>query len=343
MRIVKFCLVLLILVISTLLVGSTSALAQTKHSEEVNVDVRPRGEGWDVTVTWHVKLVSIPEVGYSGYGSNWQVTANYPQPYISFYEVLVDNGRCGGGIDPVTGQYRFPNAGYAFVVIIFPPGTSDTIGSLARRADDCGQNGGTNFIGNPVITPGDYQSIVGSIWARIELPELQIKMNPGWGIVTVPAWTWLILARSGEWWSGTDPNQGGAPFGATVTIPLPNQTYRVEVLAEANWLLWDFADQSVKRFKKTELVGKPYPQVSAVQHPYNNAITYYPQVTIHYTPRYAWNGGSFTVLPDLFRESVWRKDEGYRVREAQVQLIAPEPMVCPPEQYEINCGKGGNP
>ena len=108
-----------------------------------------------------------------------------------------------------------------------------------------------------------------------------------------------------------------------VTIPLPGQLQRVAVLAEAEWLYWNFGDGSPAGTLKTWQAGKAYPQKSGVRYRYNTATSFFPAVTLHYVPRYSWNGGNWTVLPELYRESYWQKTEGYRVIEAQTVLIAP--------------------
>jgi hypothetical protein len=166
-------------------------------------------------------------------------------------------------------------------------------------------------------------AITESIWTRIDLPELDIRANPMTGLVTVPEWFWLQLKDNRQWWPGTDPAQGGQPFGVTVTIPLPNQTQTVEVLADITNATWNFGDNSRKAIKSSTLVGKPYPARSNVQHPYNTVDVYKPAILLHYVPRYAWNGGAWVRLDNLFRESRWEGE--VRIKEAQTILVEPDP------------------
>jgi hypothetical protein len=324
---------LIILILGGLCSLVSTEPLKTAHADEPaggSIRVEARGNGWDVYVKFHVRKVTIPQVIYQP-GNNPTVNGSYPQPYITGYDFQVDNALCGGDYNPVTNTYQYPNAGQAVIEIYFPEGTfSDpTLPGITEitviRRSPCGEDGPINFIPEPVIEFEDVTDIAISIWERIELPELEIDQNPGVGIVTVPAWFWLKLTATKEWWKGTEPAQGGQPFGVTVTIALPNITHSVQVLADADWLLWDFGDKSVgRRFKQTNLVGKEYPLKSNVTHWYNGADTYEPNVTIHYVPRYAWNGGGFTRLPDEFRESLWEGE--YRVREAQTMLIAPREL-----------------
>jgi hypothetical protein len=308
----------------TLALIFTFTLAPVPVSAQVappgsSVEVIPRGSGWDVKVTWRVTQVNIPSIAYKP-GNKPSVTGNYPQPYVASYRFFVDNARCGGNFNPITGQYQFPNRGTSLIWIVIPPNTYAN-----GYFGDCTDDGGITIIPDPYIDETALPVLSREIWERIELPELEIDQNPGVGIVTVPAWFWLKLTATKEWWKGTEPAQGGQPFGVTVTIALPNITHSVQVLADADWLLWDFGDKSVgRRFNQTNLVGKEYPLKSNVTHWYNGADTYEPNVTIHYVPRYAWNGGGFTRLPNEFRESLWEGQ--YRVREAQTMLIAPREL-----------------
>lgn len=289
-----------------------------------SVIIRARGNGWDVYVTYHVRKVDISPVKFTGSSSS--AVATYPQPRVVGYNFQIMNDICGGDQDLLTGEYQYPTAGQATLSIYFPPGTfSDpdlpgiTETTVIRRSP-CGEDGAVNLVPKPQIEFEDISDITKSIWERIELPELQISANPMTGLVTVPAWFWLSLTQTKEWWAGTDPDQGGKSFGVIVTIPLPGQTHTVHVLVDLTKSLWDFGDSNnAKRLLLTTLVGKQYPQRSNVTHAYNNEWTYHPQATLTFIPRYAWNGGSWTALPDQFRQTLALGE--YRVKEAQTVLI----------------------
>lgn len=310
----------------TLLPETTPQVKAEDGPPGANIRVEARGNGWDVYVTYHVRKVSISPVKFSGGSSS--TTAGYPQPQIVGYSFEVMNDICGGRQDPVTGAYQYPNAGQATIEIYFPPGTfSDP--ALAGineitviQRSPCGEDGSINLIGQPVIEIEDITDIAKSIWEHIELPQLEVAANPKTGLVTVPAWFWLILTQNRSWWQGTDPDEGGQPFGVTVTIPLPGQIHTVQVLVDVTRVLWDFGDvNSSKRFMLTTFVGKEYPRKSNVTHAYNNEWTYFPQATLTFVPRYEWNGGGWTALPDQFRQTLALGE--YRVREAQTILIEP--------------------
>ncbi len=302
-----------------LLVNTSNTIAQS--NQDFTVSIYPRGSGWDVKVSWHVQTINIQPVKYKG--SITSLTASYPQPYISNYVFHISNEACGGVIDLVTGLYPFPDSGFANITVHFPAGMFPGVGDFEiTSTSTCGQDGSVNLLPQPVITFNDVSEIAGSIWDRIELPELAIRANPTTGLVTVPEWFWLEQTGLKEWWPGTDPGQGGQPFGVTVTIPLPGQNQTVTVLADAVNANWNFDDKGLKALKSSTLVGKPYPKKSNVQHAYNSAETFKPTVLLRYVPRYAWNGGSWTQLPDLFRESLFTGQ--VRIKEAQTILIAPD-------------------
>lgn len=309
---------------------ATSTTPVLANDNPVGTDIRiePRGSGWDIYVKYHVKSVTISSVKFSG--TIGSATASYPQPYVVGYNFEINNELCGGDFDPVTGTYQYPNEGQATIAIFFPSGTyadPDLPGiteTTVIRRSPCGDDGPVKLVPQPIIEIEDVTDIAGSIWERIDLPVLQIKANPGVGVVTVPAWFWLIVQQTQSWWPGTDPNVGGQPFGVTVTIPLPGQTHTVQVLVDVTKVLWDFGDSNnSKRFMLTTFVGKQYPKKSNVTHAYNNEWTYHPQTTITFVPRYSWNGGAWTELPDLFRETLTLGE--LRVREAQTVLIEPNP------------------
>lgn len=323
------CNLILLLIILVLMLSTLKDTLVAKADETPpggNVRVEARGNGWDVYVTYHVRKVNISQIKFTGKAST--ATASYPQPEIVGYNFEILNDICGGRQDPLTGAYQYPNAGQATIQIYFPAGTYsdpnlpgiDEI-TLIRRSP-CGEDGPTNLTGQPVIEVEDVSDIAKSIWERIELPELDVSANPKTGIVTVPAWFWLTLRQNQAWWPGTDRNEDGEPFGVTITIPLPGQTQTVEVLVDMTKVLWDFADSNnSRRFMLTTFAGKQYPKKSNVTHAYNNEWTYFPQAALTFVPRYAWNGGGWTALPEQFRQTLALGE--YRVREAQTVLIEP--------------------
>ncbi len=314
----KFCLVFTVSMV--FLVQSAPELVSAASDFDIKISSRDRG--WDVVVSWHVRQVNIAEVRFTG--STGTALASYPQPYVSNYVFQINNVACGGIPDPLTGVYTFPTRGFANITLHFPRGMFPGVGDFEITSTSaCGEDGSVNVIPQPQIAINDVSEIAGSIWQRIDLPELQIKANPLTGLVTVPEWFWLDLLDKKQWWAGTDPAQGGQPFGVTVTIPLPGQAQTVTVLVDAVKVSWDFADNGLKALKSSTLVGKPYPSKSNIQHAYNTADTFKPTVLLRYVPRYAWNSGNWTQLPDLYRESLFTGE--IRIKEAQTILVAPDP------------------
>lgn len=291
-----------------------------------SIRIEPRGSGWDVYVKFHVSKVNIPQIKFIGSLNN--VTATYPQPYVVGYNFVIDHDRCGGKYDPLTQTWQNPTSGIATIEIFFPSGTfsdpdlPDITETTVIRRSDCGEDGPTHLVPQPIIDNQDLPAITLSIWTRIDLPELEIQANPMTGLVTVPEWFWLQLKSNHQWWPGTDPLQGGQPFGVSVSIPLPGQTQTVVVLADVTKATWNFGDNGQKALKTSTLVGKAYPTKSNVQHPYNTADVFKPSILLHYVPRYAWNGGSWVQLESLFRESLWEGE--VRIKEAQTVLVEPD-------------------
>ncbi len=313
----KYCLILVV----TLPVLAQITAGQIAAASDFDLSISPRDRGWDVIVSWHVRQVNIAEVKFTG--STGTARATYPQPYVSNYIFQINNEVCGGNKDPLTGIYAFLTKGFATITVHFPRGMFPGVGDFEiTSTSKCGEDGSVNVSPQPQIAFDDVPVLAGSIWNRVELPELSIRANPMTGLVTVPEWFWLEQTGLKQWWPGTDPAQGGQPFGVAVTIPLPGQVQTVTVLVDAVKVSWNFADYGLKALKTSTLVGKPYPARSNVQHAYNSAETFKPTVLLRYVPRYAWNGGNWTQLPDLFRESLFTGE--IRIKEAQTILVEPD-------------------
>lgn len=331
---------------SSLVVQNDESSNQTsRDSGDPQVRIAAVPNGWKVTVTWHVSSVNLPGSitlgggGGGGAGGVGTVNVDYDAPFIYRTYFTVDNQQCGQFVQdpppapPGQGHYQYPNSGHQSVIMAVPkpntPAYLHEFEQLAANTTDCGDPGPNFLQANAIIDPEVGPDAARQVIALIPLPQLLIKENPGLGVVTVPAWFWLTLQGNDVWWSGTDPAQGGQPYGVDLSIspPDPSITQQpaspliISVRIDAAQLKWDFGDHSSASTYITNAVGKPYPQKSNIRHPYNAASTYNPQVTITYVPRYSFNGAPYTSLPDLTRQSTWQGT--YTVREAQTVLVNP--------------------
>jgi hypothetical protein len=173
----------------------------------------------------------------------------------------------------------------------------------------------------PDVRPGgggglDPHSVALDILSHIPLPDIQIRMNPGLGLVNLPGWFWL---------EGYD----GQPFGESRTIVIPpanpedpndhGTSFTVEVRVWASRYGWDFGDG--KSLVKTSL-GRRYPAESDIQHTYQHSSLAYPggfpvRLTVEYAAEYRVNGGPPSGLPSVVRAH----GAAYRVQEVQPVLI----------------------
>ena len=273
------------------------------------------GHGWKVTLTWHVKTLSLPSslstgAGEAGAGVS-DVPLNYDPPYFIRWFITVDNANCGGKFTqthrlhpPGQGHYEYPNSGHETVILAVPTNNPayphEYIQVAAYNGAACGDPADPTFQGVSIIDPEVASDVAGKAVALIPVPQLNVKANPGRGLVTIPAWFWLEQQDSAQWWAGTDPTQGGQPFGINFHIQPPEPSITqvpspltISVLIDATKFEWNFGDHSTNSTVVGTLLGKPYPQKSNVRHPYNSAGTYNPQVTITYVPRYSFNGSPF--------------------------------------------------
>jgi hypothetical protein len=162
----------------------------------------------------------------------------------------------------------------------------------------------------------DPREVALDILARIPLPELRVRANPGLGLVAVPSWYWV---------EGYD----GAGFGEarTVTIPPANPldpndrgtSFTVEVRAQGSRYDWSFGDG---RGMTTRSLGRPYPAESDIQHTYQHsslpfAAGFPVRVTAEYRAEFRVDGGAPQALPAVRR--TYGSD--FRVQEIQPVLV----------------------
>jgi hypothetical protein len=145
--------------------------------------------------------------------------------------------------------------------------------------------------------------------AGVQLPQVQLQMNPALGMGNIPTWFWavgyqgqdLVTARS---WS--------PPYEPTT----------IEVRYAVNRYVWNFGDggQIVNRS-----LGQAYPRESDVKNIYGwssrtePAGVFHPALTIEWRVEYRVNGGAAQALPPVQR----RYEAVYPVQQLQPVITNP--------------------
>jgi hypothetical protein len=175
-------------------------------------------------------------------------------------------------------------------------------------------------------TTNPYQVAL-SLLDHVPLPNIQIKENPGLGLVNLPGWFWI---------DGYD----GKPFGDSQTVTVPpavdpdvpltdvpandprrQPTYfTVSVQVWPTSYQWGFGDGASL---VTQSLGQAYPAQSDIQHTYQFSSLQtqggFPvQVTVVFAAQYEVNGGAAQGLPSMSHIYA----SSYPVQEAQALLAS---------------------
>lgn len=162
---------------------------------------------------------------------------------------------------------------------------------------------------------------------HVPLPNIQIKENPGLGLVNLPGWFWV---------DGYD----GKPFGTSQTVTVPpavgpdvpltdvpandprrQPTYfTVSVQVWPTSYQWGFGDGATL---VTQSLGQAYPAQSDIQHTYQFSSLQtqggFPvQVTVVFAAQFQVNGGGAQGLPSMAHTYA----SAYPVQEAQALLTS---------------------
>jgi len=161
----------------------------------------------------------------------------------------------------------------------------------------------------------DPYQVALDVLGHISLPNIELKANPGIGLVAIPGWFWVA-------------NYDGAPFGASRTVVIPpaipggqptSFTVTVRVWpAEYDWLFGDGGSLA------THSLGQPYPAESDVTHTYEFSSFRFSDgfpvdLTVQFAAQYQVNGGAPQPLPTI-RHTY---ENTYPVQEAQAILQTP--------------------
>lgn len=176
----------------------------------------------------------------------------------------------------------------------------------------------------PAVTI-DPREVALEALSHVPLPDIQIRMNPGLGLVALPGWFWV---------EGYD----GQPFGTARTLEIPpavgadvptdlvpaddprrqGTSITVDVRVWPSTYAWSFGDGASLT---TQSLGKPYPQESDIQHTYEYSSLPFPdgfpvQLTVEFAAEYRVNGGPPEPLAAIQRTY----EASYRVQEVQPVL-----------------------
>ena len=170
----------------------------------------------------------------------------------------------------------------------------------------------SNITGNGSTDP--YQVAL-DVLGHVPLPNIQLRMNPGLGLVAMPGWFWV-------------GNFDGQPFGASRTVVIPPPilgqpptvfTVTVRVWpTEYDWLFGDGGSLV------THSLGQAYPAQSDVQHTYEYSSLSFSSgfpvdLTVQFAAEFRVNGGGPQPLPGI--RHTWATT--YPVQQAQAILGAP--------------------
>lgn len=171
----------------------------------------------------------------------------------------------------------------------------------------------------------DPYQVALSLLDHVPLPNIQIKENPGLGLVNLPGWFWV---------EGYD----GKPFGTSQTVTIPpavapdvpitqvpandprrqSTSFTVSVQVWPTSYQWSFGDGAAL---VTQSLGQPYPAQSDIAHTYQfsslKSENGFPiQVTVVFAAQYQVNGGGPQGLPSISHTY----SASYPVQEAQALL-----------------------
>ena len=147
----------------------------------------------------------------------------------------------------------------------------------------------------------DPETIAMHLRDEIPVPNVEIRINPGRGLVGVESWFWL------EGYDGSPIEDSTDAFGQLVEVEARVKRYE-----------WSFGDGD-KMSARTP--GRPYPHRSQVQHLYERSSAGLPsgfpvEVGFVFDVRYRVDGGGWIEIPGISRVA----ETSYQVRESQAVI-----------------------
>ncbi len=160
---------------------------------------------------------------------------------------------------------------------------------------------------------------------HLPFPNVQLKANPGLGLVAVPSWFWV-------------EGYNGQPIGISRTVTVPPEigpevplttvpatdprrlptVFTVDVRVTPDSYRWSFGDGTTLT---PDSLGQPYPAESEIKHTYQHSSLPYAggfplRLTVRFNTEFRLNGGGWVGLPSVERLYA----AGYPVQEMQPVL-----------------------
>lgn len=228
-----------------------------------------------------------------------------------------------------TGSQQYPNSTpYAFNVngnfqsITWIPNNPPSVNwGTPPPAVNTAPPGGNGASTNPVDVALDALG-------HVPLPNIQLKANPGLGLVAMPSWFWV---------EGYD----GSAFGTSRTVTVPPEvgpevpitvvpaddprrqstSFTVSVRIWPSRYEWYFGDGATL---VAQSLGKAYPAESDIQHTYEHSSLPFPsgfplRLTVDYSAEFSVSTGGGGALPTITRTY----EAAYPVQEVQPVLTHP--------------------
>lgn len=228
-----------------------------------------------------------------------------------------------------TGSQQYPNSTpYAFNVngnfqsITWIPNNPPSVNwGPPPPAVNTAPPGGNGASTNPIDVALDALG-------HVPLPNIQLKANPGLGLVAMPSWFWV---------EGYD----GSPFGTSRTVTIPPEvgpevpitvvpasdprrqptSFTVSVRVWPSRYEWYFGDGATL---VAQSLGKAYPAESDIQHTYEHSSLPFPsgfplRLTVDYSAEFSVSTGGGGALPTITRTY----EAAYPVQEVQPVLTHP--------------------
>jgi hypothetical protein len=147
----------------------------------------------------------------------------------------------------------------------------------------------------------DPETIAMHLRDEIPVPNAEIGINPGRGLVGVESWFWL------EGYDGSPIEDSTDAFGQLVEVEARVKRYE-----------WSFGDGNTIAARTP---GRSYPHRSQIRHVYERSSAGLPsgfpiEVTFAFNVRYRVDGGGWIEIPGISRVA----ETSYRVRESQAVI-----------------------
>src|SRR6266511_2739095 len=173
--------------------------------------------------------------------------------------------------------------------------------SGALQLQDRGEGLRLDMSEDDPATALDPETIAMHLRNEIPVPNVEIEINPGRGLVGLESWFWL------EGYDGSPIEDSTDAFGQLVEVEARVKRYE-----------WSFGDGNTIAARTP---GRSYPHRSQIRHVYERSSAGLPsgfpiEVTFAFNVRYRVDGGGWIEIPGISRVA----ETSYRVRESQAVI-----------------------